>query len=863
MSWAYDDLEPQNNLFKFDVGSDEDQHHLSNHMNGSGQQQGVMGQENGDVVTDIVVSLLDYFLAGLSPSEKQKVTSPRELVVDVCRELYQLNVLKRVPSAEELAHRKLKRNETFFGTINKVLRPYKLQLHSNLFPSFLDPSSPISPASKSPSPISLGPSSLSQERFSLGPSALSNHNNSNSNHHGNGHAFGRHTPSAESLANNGPKPLLQRMVSQDLMHTGAGGSSSYQSSSLLAMAQLALPSQQPHPTSQARSHSPSRSLYGGGAHGATRDVLAGRPKQQNDSRYEKDFEEKEKLGRGGYGAVFRAINKLDHKSYAMKKIRFKKLKSPMKLPDKVLREVRCLANFDHENVVRYHGAWLEHNIVTPGSIDDSDLPPPCSIDEDGDEISDDSDKSPSNEDLNHPDGSEDDDDDHGLQSPHDIAFSAFSSVINPAFALSKSPLDDLSNDRFFDFETPDHHHHQQHNPSSSSSFHSHPHGNGVGNGNGGRGRGNSNAGGQIVTRPAQTSFQKKASLSEGHESRIEYHTTLYIQMQLCSFSLKKWISDRRRRVVPEENIFILKQIARALEYIHSKGFIHRDLKPSNIFITEIEETADDITRACLKIGDFGVATIIADESIKQSPALHPHPHSSFHPFHSSPAVITHTGPTTTQHGSWQPSFMQRMIDEKEVSQLTSSIKNSFSSSSTQSSQPISIVPHSSSFSPNFEIIPPSPSPSPSLGSFTERTEFHVGSFTTRTIGIGTPAYSSPEQLRKDEYDEKTDMYSLGIIMMELYYPFGTRMERARVLSNLREHHKLPDDFAYSLEGDLILQLTHSVPEKRPSASAFLSLDLFKSAQADQVSELNRVIAEKQRIIDDLRHRMQSISFSSK
>lgn len=75
----------------------------------------------------------------------------------------------------------------------------------------------------------------------------------------------------------------------------------------------------------------------------------------------------------------------------------------------------------------------------------------------------------------------------------------------------------------------------------------------------------------------------------------------------------------------------------------------------------------------------------------------------------------------------------------------------------------------------------------------------MGSFTTRTIGIGTPAYSSPEQLRKDEYDEKTDMYSLGIIMMELYYPFGTRMERARVLSNLREHHKLPDDFAYSLE----------------------------------------------------------------
>lgn len=71
-----------------------------------------------------------------------------------------------------------------------------------------------------------------------------------------------------------------------------------------------------------------------------------------------------------------------------------------------------------------------------------------------------------------------------------------------------------------------------------------------------------------------------------------------------------------------------------------------------------------------------------------------------------------------------------------------------------------------------------------------------------------------------------------------------------------------DDDDDDKKGDLILQLTHSNPEKRPSASAFLSLDLFKSAQADQVSELNRVIAEKQRIIDDLRLRMQSFSFSS-
>lgn len=55
-----------------------------------------------------------------------------------------------------------------------------------------------------------------------------------------------------------------------------------------------------------------------------------------------------------------------------------------------------------------------------------------------------------------------------------------------------------------------------------------------------------------------------------------------------------------------------------------------------------------------------------------------------------------------------------------------------------------------------------------------------------TTGVGTPAYSSPEQ-RSGRYMPSTasDMYSLGIILFELYNLFSTKMERARVLTDLR------------------------------------------------------------------------------
>ncbi|KAF7243030.1 Eukaryotic translation initiation factor 2-alpha kinase 1 [Varanus komodoensis] len=80
------------------------------------------------------------------------------------------------------------------------------------------------------------------------------------------------------------------------------------------------------------------------------------------SRYINEFDEVSRLGKGGYGTVYKVRNKLDGQFYAIKKILIKKATKRDCM--KVLREVKVLAGLQHPNIVGYHTAWMEH--VQPG-----------------------------------------------------------------------------------------------------------------------------------------------------------------------------------------------------------------------------------------------------------------------------------------------------------------------------------------------------------------------------------------------------------------------------------------------------------------------------------------------------------------
>ena len=50
-----------------------------------------------------------------------------------------------------------------------------------------------------------------------------------------------------------------------------------------------------------------------------------------------------------------------------------------------------------------------------------------------------------------------------------------------------------------------------------------------------------------------------------------------------------------------------------------------------------------------------------------------------------------------------------------------------------------------------------------------------------TIGVGTEIYASPEQLNGFSYDNKSDIYSLGLIIYELFCIIETDIERDVIL----------------------------------------------------------------------------------
>ncbi len=62
-----------------------------------------------------------------------------------------------------------------------------------------------------------------------------------------------------------------------------------------------------------------------------------------------------------------------------------------------------------------------------------------------------------------------------------------------------------------------------------------------------------------------------------------------------------------------------------------------------------------------------------------------------------------------------------------------------------------------------------------------------------TGNVGTHFYISPEQLSATKYNNKVDIFALGVIFFELLYPFSTQMERVQELDNIR-NRKFPERF---------------------------------------------------------------------
>ncbi|XP_049848556.1 uncharacterized protein LOC126315348 [Schistocerca gregaria] len=98
-----------------------------------------------------------------------------------------------------------------------------------------------------------------------------------------------------------------------------------------------------------------------------------------------------------------------------------------------------------------------------------------------------------------------------------------------------------------------------------------------------------------------------------------------------------------------------------------------------------------------------------------------------------------------------------------------------------------------------------------------------------TTGVGTPLYLAPEQdCVGVQYNEKVDIYSLGIIFFELFTSFSTAMERTLVLKQLRQKEiKLPESWPenHPEKTKIVRWLLAHDSADRPTTAELLQSDL--------------------------------------
>ena len=101
-----------------------------------------------------------------------------------------------------------------------------------------------------------------------------------------------------------------------------------------------------------------------------------------------------------------------------------------------------------------------------------------------------------------------------------------------------------------------------------------------------------------------------------------------------------------------------------------------------------------------------------------------------------------------------------------------------------------------------------------------------------TQSIGTALYVAPELQSKHSsgYDDRVDMFSLGIMFFEMCQPFGTGMERVNEIQQIRQkNHVLPPTFQpngeKSAQGKLISCLISHKPSERPTSAKLLRSDI--------------------------------------
>ncbi|ETW51887.1 PEK protein kinase [Plasmodium falciparum MaliPS096_E11] len=241
----------------------------------------------------------------------------------------------------------------------------------------------------------------------------------------------------------------------------------------------------------------------------------------------------------------------------------------------------------------------------------------------------------------------------------------------------------------------------------------------------------------------------------GNNKETKYKFNLYIRMEYCKSTLENYINTRENMNI-NRNYEIIQMIILGLYSIHNNNIMHRDLKPSNIFISD---------NNIVKIGDFGLASYdyTYPKNRKRKKRKRKSSNLSYE-YNIRKTNILNLQKNNTPFN----------IDKYNNNIIRKKKEILFKNCCTKNNIPTKEINSNSSFQ-----------------YFTKKKKKKKNVHDHHTLGIGTKIYAAPEQLIGNKYTKAVDMFSLGLIIVDLFTITKTNMERMKILCNAR-HRILPD-----------------------------------------------------------------------
>ncbi|CAC5403995.1 EIF2AK1 [Mytilus coruscus] len=340
------------------------------------------------------------------------------------------------------------------------------------------------------------------------------------------------------------------------------------------------------------------------------------------------------------------------------------------------------------------------------------------------------------------------------------------------------------------------------------------------------------------------------------------HVTLFIQMELCSLTLREYMQKRNTqcssflefKTYAAANMRIFKQLVKGVDFIHTNGLIHRDLKVSvnkgvdfiysnglihRVLKVSVNKGVDFIHSNGLIHRDLKVSVNKGVDFIYSNGLIHRDLKVSVNKgvdFIYSNGLIHRDLKVSVNKGVdfiYSNGLIHRDLKPRNIflqgHQLHVKIgdfglaKDDLRNSGREDA-----------------LLTPSPLESPD--------KFY---WDTHTTGVGTSTYGAPEQLQGSVYTNKSDIYSLGVILYELFHWFKTDMEKYKCLELLRQGEIDAQIIQHWPEqAKAVIQMTNSAHSDRPTTKELLQSELFLTKE--------QIILEMQTKIDDQASEIQKL-----